>query len=144
MGYAGDTNPGYTNSCGTIGLIVAGADHFIHLPIRYRRDAMQGAVVILMALGGLGCQNKGCDVLPSPQTTRYVSAQSFANACPSRVVPSGYRSWSASDNTGDDCSGYSTRGALRSTLWSFVIGHDPDVATVREIEASFYSGSGHD
>ena len=103
---------------------------------------MQGAVVILVALGGLGCQNKGCDVLPSPQTTHYASSQSFANTCPSGVTPLGYPSCSAGSSTGDGSSGYSTRGAVRSTLWSFVIGHDPDVATVREIEATFYSGSG--
>ena len=105
---------------------------------------MQGAVVMLLALGGLGCQNKGCDVFPTAQTTRVASAQSLAHVCPSPVASSGYPACSSSHGAGYDSSGYTARSAWRSTLWSFVIGHDPDVATVRDIEATFYStGSGH-
>jgi hypothetical protein len=105
---------------------------------------MQGSIIMMLALGGLGCQNKGCDVFPTPQTTRVASAQSWANVCPTAIASSGYSACSTIHDTSYDASGYSARSAFRSTLWSFVIGHDPDVATVREIEATFYSsGSGH-
>ncbi len=105
---------------------------------------MQGSVVVLLALGGLGCQNKGCDVFSTPQTTRVASAQTLAYVCPSPVASSGHPACDSSRDTGYDSSGYTARSAWRSTLWSFVLGHDPDVPTVREIEATFYStGSGH-
>jgi hypothetical protein len=101
---------------------------------------MQGAIVMLLALSGLGCQNKGCNVSPTAQTMGYASARAVANGCPSPVGPSVGPAWNVSHDSGDDSSGYSCRDVLRSTLWSFVIGRDPDVRSAREIEASVYSG----
>jgi hypothetical protein len=94
---------------------------------------MQGTVVMLIALSGLGCQNKGCDVMRAPPAA---VARCYVNGDPHTVAPSGYPGWSASRYSGYDDSGDSCGGALRNTFISFVLGHDPDVPTVREIEAS--------
>jgi hypothetical protein len=102
---------------------------------------MHGAMVMLLALSGLGCQNKDCNASPAPQAPFCAGVQSSANVWPGPITSSGYPAWGALPDTSDDSSGYSCRDALRSTLWSFVLGHDPDVLTAREIEATFYSGS---
>ena len=101
---------------------------------------MQGAIVMLMALSGLGCQNLGSPVVASPQTTCSSSAQFPANVSTGPVAAPGYPACYGSHDTGYDSLGYSARSAWRATLWSFVLGHDPDVPTVREIEASLNSG----
>jgi hypothetical protein len=98
---------------------------------------MAGSVVMLVALSGFGCQNKDCGALPVPLTDRwgvpYEGSSSSQSAAP-LVYPAyssgGYRGGDSWDDSG---------GCLRATLWSFVLGRDPDVPTPREIEASVYS-----
>ena len=99
---------------------------------------MSGTVVLVVALGGLGCQNKACGVFPAPQ-----SCNCSGGACPAPVYassagPLGYSAHVTGECSGDDASGY-PGGALRATLISFILGRD-DVPTVHEIESSFYSG----
>jgi hypothetical protein len=98
---------------------------------------MQGAMVMLMALSGLGCQNKIDDSggLPtaispivSPATTPALGA----------VTPPPYPQYVVSGFDDTQAGDTNHWGVLRSTLYSFVIGHDPDVMTAREIEASAY------
>jgi hypothetical protein len=107
---------------------------------------MQGATVLAIALTGLGCQNKSCDLSnPPPPYRSFGDSYTYTNPYPHYTTPSyysGYDSRSYADNAWDP---YPTHwDSLRSTLWSLVLGRDPDVATAREIEASVYGDSaGH-
>ena len=96
-------------------------------------------VVMVIAFSGLGCYNKGCDG-SCGTTSYYASGQSMTNVYQSSVAHWGHGASSSGSYRGCDTSDYSHREALRSTLWNFVLGHDPDVPTVREIEASIDSG----
>ena len=111
---------------------------------------MQVSLVMILALTGLGCQNKLADAgdaaaavpayrtslspLSSDQGTGYPTATysgSFAGTpypeIPSRLYPRYISTHTVDSHT-----------ELRSTLFSFVCGHDPDVSTVRDIEAAVY------
>jgi len=107
---------------------------------------MQGAIVMAIALTGLGCQNKSCDLSnPQPAYGSFGATSTYAKPYPSYATPSsysGYYSRSYTDNAWDP---YPTHwDSLRSTLYSLMLGRDPDVATAREIEASVYGDStGH-
>ncbi len=96
-------------------------------------------IVMVIAFSGLGCHNKGCDG-SCGTSSYYASGQSVTNLYPSAVAPSGHPAHSYGNYGGCDTSGSSFRDNLHSTLYSFVFGHDPDVPTVREIEASLESG----
>ena len=100
---------------------------------------MQGTVVLLIALSGLGCQNKPSGALPVPLTSYGSGDWSAAHGYPNAVAQPGYPAYVASRDSGCDGSGY-PGGALRSTLCSFFLGRDPDVPTARQIEATFDSG----
>jgi hypothetical protein len=100
---------------------------------------MQTSVVMLMVLSGLGCQNKGCDASSTPQTCS-TSSPCATNAYAGSTGPSGYPAYAAGSYGVATPLDYTVHGAVRSTLWSFVIGRDPDVASAREIEATFDSG----
>ena len=98
---------------------------------------MHGTIVILIALGGLGCQNKSCHASPAPPAGdgwcgAHVAFPSFAPPSPAAYAPI---------HDHGDAADYSRGRSLRSTLCSFVLGRDPDVPTARDIEATFYSGS---
>jgi hypothetical protein len=110
---------------------------------------MQIPFVMMLALTGLGCHNKTSLVVDASPLTGYqvesppsasdqggaystsTYAGSFAPTpypdVPSRIYSSNSPPRSTNWHAG-----------LRSTLYSFVIGRDPDVTTVREIEASVY------
>ena len=51
---------------------------------------MQGTVMMLMALSGLGCHNKGCDVAYAAPTYSCYSSGCYANVYPSYVSPQSY------------------------------------------------------
>jgi hypothetical protein len=105
---------------------------------------MHGCIVMVIALAGLGGHNPpenlsqtlpAASPLPAPDTSplpQYAAPTSYseyyakASAYPSRA--GGYESPE-----------YTTHwGAIRSTLWSLILGRDPDVPTPAEIEASVY------
>ena len=104
------------------------------------RNAMQVGLVMVIALSGLGCQNKGGDVAPSAQThTHSISSPSVSHSHPNHGVGTGcplHGAAAYSDSTATS----TFHGAVRSTLWSFVLGRDPDVATASEIEANLEAG----
>ena len=111
----------------------------ILLQFAIERYAMT-TVVMVIAFSGLGCYNKGCDG-SCGTTSYYASGQSMTNMYPSSVAHWGHGASSSGKLPGLRHFGlFSPRAALHSTLWSFVLGHDPDVPTVREIEASIDSG----
>jgi hypothetical protein len=96
-------------------------------------------VVLLVALSGLGCQNKSCDASVVPVGC-CACGQSIAHVHAGSVAPIGYPASSASHYGNDHYAGYDLQSSIRSTLWSFVLGHDPDgVPTVAEIEADLAS-----
>jgi hypothetical protein len=97
---------------------------------------MQTTVVMVLALSGLGCQNKGCEVFATPPV---VNRGYDSNVPAWSGVPSGHPTFSGSTCGVGDSSDY-PGGRLRSTLWSFVLGRDPEVPSARELECSFYSG----
>jgi hypothetical protein len=111
----------------------------IPIPFATGRNAMHGTVVLLMTLSGLGSHNKGCNVFQAPPTPIVSSGQCVANLSTYPAVAPAYPIGPASTPGGCDTSGYSG-GGLRSTLFSFVLGRDPDVPTARDIEASVYAG----
>jgi len=106
---------------------------------------MQGAVVMVIALSGLGCNNKSCDVSNAPPGCRSTGC-ACTNAYAGYAAPSSHSGYDSRSYRGDDSPAYTSHvGLLRGTIYSFVFGHDPDVPTAREIEESVYgrSGSGH-
>ena len=51
---------------------------------------MQGTVMMLMALSGLGCHNKGYDVVYAPPTYGCYGSGCYANVYPNFVSPQSY------------------------------------------------------
>jgi hypothetical protein len=101
---------------------------------------MQATVVMLIALGGLGCQNPASDLPPLPPVTAG-PAEAAGEAPASALAPTPYPSYVANPViTGDIPEDDSFRGCLRDTFCSFFIGRDPDVPTARQIEAAYYAG----
>ena len=98
---------------------------------------MQGSVVLLIALSSLGCDHKSCGVFPA---TAAVDGQYAASANLPSPAPSGYPAYAPRHYYGGDAAGDSG-GTLRGTLCSFILGHDPEVPTARDIEATFDSAS---
>jgi hypothetical protein len=102
---------------------------------------MQGAVVILMALSGLGCQNKSADAGDLPTSVSPIVSPLAnplpisANPLPSSTIPPPYPSYYFEPDAVPDTT---PRGVLRNTLSSFCLGRDRDVRTPREIEASVF------
>jgi len=103
---------------------------------------MQGAMVLLMALSGLGCQNRSDGLADAPKAPSAVVAPSV-DALPGYTTPPPYPSYYPEIDANVE-SGYRTPwNAMRATFCSFFLGKDPDAPTAREIEASVYGfGSG--
>ena len=101
-----------------------------------------GCIRDVIALTGLGCQNKSSDLSDvSAGYQRRIATPAVTTAAIRatqlhRRIPVTTRGVMAT------MSRMSTRpigdANCVSTLCSFVLGHDPDVSTVREIEASVY------
>jgi hypothetical protein len=107
---------------------------------------MQAAFVVAIALTGLGVQNKSNDLSDVPpvysssdEPVHSAIDSAITNPYPRYTTPSSYSGY-YQRSYGDDVSDvYPTHwDALHATLYSFVWGHDPDVPTVAEIEASVY------
>ena len=103
---------------------------------------MQGAIVMLMALSGLGCQNRSNDVGDAPTASTTVVTPSV-DPIPGYTTPPPYPRYFPENDSNVEW-GYRTPwDAMRATFCSFFLGRDPDVPTAREIEASVFGyGSG--
>jgi hypothetical protein len=98
---------------------------------------MQGAIVMLMAMTGLGCQNKPVDSTDLP------AVLSAAPASPSPETPTAATTETTTpppyprfffETFPDPEAVYSD--PLSAALYSFVFGHDPGIPSAQEIEAS--------
>ena len=101
---------------------------------------MHGAVVMLVALTGLGCQNKPVDStdLPAVLTPAPVSPSLEAPTAATTSTPAPYPRYSL-EAYPDVEEMYRTHlGSLHATFYSFVFGHDPGIPSAHEIEASVY------
>jgi hypothetical protein len=108
---------------------------------------MQVAFVLILAAAGLGCHNKPGDALegngvssyqvdsgsvPSHQTGGTSTSTPTFVSSPYPEIPTRlYTSYSPPHSV-------DWRAEVHSTLYSFVFGHDPNISTVRDIEASVY------
>lgn len=102
---------------------------------------MQATVVMLLALGGLGCQNPASDLPPLPPVSGVPAGQSLGSAPYYNPVPSGCATYAGCPGYGGDPSDDDSFGrCLRDTFCSFFIGRSPDVPSAREIEAAYHSG----
>ena len=110
---------------------------------------MQTPFVMMLALTGLGCDNKTsvvvdaspltCYGVDSPHAASYQGSGYSTSTYTGTFAPTPYPEIpSRTYNDIAEPGSPNWHAELRSTLYSFVFGHDPDVSTVREIEASVY------
>ena len=104
---------------------------------------MQGAMVLLMALTGLGCQNPTGEVGHAQRppcrcrTRRHTACRRRCRATTPHAYPQYYPAPISTSSTV-----IAPHGTMCTTFCSFFLGRDPDVATADEIEASVY-GNGY-
>jgi hypothetical protein len=104
---------------------------------------MQPTIVMLIALGGLGCQNPASDLppLPSVAANPVVETPPAAEAPAYVPAPTPYPVYATNPVlTGDIPEDDSFRGCLRDTFCSFFLGRDPDVPTARQIMSAYQAG----
>ena len=93
---------------------------------------MQATVVMLIALGGLGCQNPGGDLPPLPPITAG-PAETSADTPAYASAPAAYPVYASNPVIlGDIPEDDSLGGCLRETFCSFFIGRSPDVPSARD------------
>jgi hypothetical protein len=106
---------------------------------------MQATVLMLIALGGLGCQNAAGDLPPFLPVAAETAAPPPSVETPPPTynrVPAGYPHGTACPSLMDDVADDESFGrCLRNTICSFFIGRDPDVPTARQIEAASHASS---
>ena len=99
---------------------------------------MSHTFVLLVAMSGLGCQNKPVEpgdlppvISPAPASPAPEASSASTNLPPyPRYFPDGFPDVEAQ---------YSTPlGRWSSTFWSLILGRDLNVPTQRQIEASVY------
>jgi hypothetical protein len=111
---------------------------------------MQATVVMLIALGGLGCQNPVSDLPPILPDVRQSASQPSTDAsastpdspaAPATPAPTAYPGttqgpFDYADSPDDESFGR----CMRNTFCSFFIGHDPGIPSAAEIEAAYHAG----
>jgi hypothetical protein len=97
---------------------------------------MHGAMMMLVALGGLGCQNTVGDRATPPPPSLPAIAGPEATPFPTAATPPPYPGYFP---VGDpDIVDTDEVGLIRRTFYSFFWGRDPDVKSAREVEASVF------
>jgi hypothetical protein len=106
---------------------------------------MQATVLMLIALGGLGCQNAAGDLPPIPPVAAETAAPPPSVEIPPPTynrVPADYPYYTASPSMMDDVAYDESFGrCVRSTFWSLIRGRDADVPTAHQIEGEYYASS---
>jgi hypothetical protein len=111
---------------------------------------MQATVVMLIALGGMGCQNPVSDLPPVLPDVRQSAGQpsteaspvtSDSPAAPASPAPTAYPGTTQSPFDYADAADDESFGTcVRNTFCSFFIGRDPGIPTAAEIEAAYHAG----
>ena len=108
---------------------------------------MQATIVILIALGGLGCQNPADNLPPIPPAATQPAvvqppAPSSAAVTAPEATPSVYPVYYGASvfDTGLPPEDESFGDCLRDTICSFVLGRSPDVPSASQIEAAYRAG----
>ena len=105
---------------------------------------MHATVVMLITLGGLGCQNPVSDLPPVlPDVRQSVDQPSTVapSVTPASPAPVAYPVYTQSPYGCADAADDESFGrCLRNTFCSFFIGRDPDVPTASQIEAAYHAG----
>ena len=104
---------------------------------------MQATVVMLIALGGLGCQNPASDLPPIPPAAVQPAAVGPATASPAtEAPPPPYEPYLGASifDTGEPASDDTFGACVRDTFCSFFIGRSPDVPSARQIEDAYRAG----
>ena len=112
---------------------------------------MQAAILMLVALTGLGCQNKPIDstdppavLTPAPASPSQEAPAAETTASPSpeappaetTATPPPYPRYFPETYPDPEAVYGDPLGILHATLYSFVFGHDPGIPSAHEIEAS--------
>jgi hypothetical protein len=101
---------------------------------------MQGAIVMLMAMTGLGCQNKPVDSTDLPAVLSAAPAspspETPAAATTETTTPPPYPRYLFETFPDPEAVYSDPLSAVHATLYSFVFGHDPGIPSAQEIEAS--------
>jgi hypothetical protein len=101
---------------------------------------MHAAMLMIVVLAGLGSDNR-C-VIPNDGLSVYSAELSpYNNPYPSLNTPSSYSGYYSRPGQYESPDYMSHAGVIHSTLWSFLLGRDRDVATAAEIEASVYGNN---
>jgi hypothetical protein len=103
---------------------------------RLEGHAMQSAIVMLLALSGLGCQNGSTDSKDAPVPLSPIASPAVTPLPTNTPLPPYPRYFP--EIYADVVEDTSRWACVRSTLWSFVLGRDPDVMTPAEIEDFAY------
>ena len=94
--------------------------------------------LMLVALSGLGCQNKTADQVDLPTVLSPAPASPSIVAAPAGTTPPPYPRYYP-ENLPDVEEMYSNHwSSFHATLYSFVFGHDPGIPSAREIEESVF------
>ena len=102
---------------------------------------MQATVVMLIALGGLGCQNPVDNVPPIPPVAGQPAAPSTGSVPAYEPAPSSYTPYYGGGfDSADPYDDESFGACVRDTFCSFFIGRSPDVPSARQIEAAYRAG----
>jgi hypothetical protein len=105
---------------------------------------VQFAILMTIALTGLGCHNKSCETTtPQRLYSSGVAMPSYALPHIGYANPVGYIGYPLAPEADLAWDPYPTHwDSIQSTLFSLVLGHDLSAPTRREIEASAYGGVG--
>jgi hypothetical protein len=99
---------------------------------------MSCTFVMLVALSGLGCQNKPGDSSDVPVVLNPAPESPSPEALSGGTSPPPYPRYYP-ETLPDIEAMYGNRcSSMRATLYSFVFGRDPGIPTAREIEASVF------
>lgn len=104
---------------------------------------MQATVVMLIALGGLGCQNPAGDLPPiPPSAVQPATAEPVAASLATEPPPPAYEPYLGASifDMGEPAGHDSFGDCLRDTFCSFFIGRSPDVPSACQIEAAYRAG----
>ncbi len=92
---------------------------------------MHASLLLMVAVSGLGCQNKVCQSVDIPP-----AAYGVIGGDPSAARLPSYYTYSAGFATSEFDDGFTVHDSLRDTFYSFIFGRSRGVPTPHDMEAS--------